>query len=60
MAPDPASGSDVWRGEIPGHAPARDVTYFMRAACADGRSAFHPAAKLTQPWQYQVLGADVE
>lgn len=50
---------DAWRGVIPGNAPAAAVTYYVRVGFADGRSAFHPAANLAQPWRYAVLGADL-
>lgn len=55
LAPD----GDAWVGAIPAQAPGRAVTYYARAAFADGRAAFHPPANLTQPWGYSVAVPDL-
>ncbi|RIL09812.1 hypothetical protein DCC79_09935 [bacterium] len=54
-----AADGDAWVGTLPGQAPGRAVTYYARVAFADGRSAFHPAANLTQPWRYTVASPDL-
>jgi len=49
----------TWEGTIPAMTPGSDVAYYIRAAFADGRSAFHPPANLTRPWRYTVAGPDL-
>lgn len=45
---------DIWSGEIPPQPASAKVTYYARAAFADGRAAFHPAGNLLDPWSYRV------
>lgn len=52
-------GSGRWTAEIPSQPAGRDVSYFLRAAVADGRSAFFPAANLTRPFHYRVQGVSL-
>ena len=48
-----------WAAELPGRPARTRVTYYLRAAFADGRSAFHPESNWIQPYRYRVAGPDL-
>lgn len=49
----------AWTAAIPAQRANRAVTYFLRAATADGRAAFFPAANQTEPYRYDVVGVEL-
>lgn len=53
-----AAGADgrQWTATLPGQAGGARLELYARAAFADGRAAFHPAANLTAPWRLTVGG----
>jgi len=49
----------AWTVALPAERAGRSVTYAFRAAGADGRASFFPAANQTAPYRYDVLGVDL-
>ncbi len=45
-----------WTATLPGQAAGAFIAMYARAAFSDGRSAFYPAANLTEPWHLTVGG----
>ncbi len=54
-----ARDGQTWTGTIPFQPASAKVTYYARAAFADGRAAFHPAGNLLDPWSYRVQAPDL-
>jgi len=52
-------GAGAWSAEIPKSERGATVVYYVRVAFGDGRSEFHPALNQTQPWNYEVIGAEL-
>lgn len=49
-----AREGDTWSAVIPPQSASAKVSYYARTEFADGRSAFHPAGNLLDPWSYRV------
>ncbi len=47
-------GAEGWTADLPALPAGARVAYYVHAAFADGRTAFHPEANWTQPWDYRV------
>ncbi len=55
-----ARGDDgSWAATVPAQRAGRRVSYALRAAAADGRAAFFPAANQTAPYHYEVAGVEL-
>lgn len=50
---------DGWTAELPARPALTRVSYYLRAAFADGRSAFHPPSNWVQPYRYRVAAPDL-
>lgn len=57
--PMATDGSGGWSAVIPSQPAGRDVSFFFRAAAADGRAAFFPPANVTRPFHYRVAGVSL-
>lgn len=51
-----AGPDGLWQFQLPGQAAGAQLRFYARLAFADGRSAFHPEANLTQAWRLEVGG----
>ena len=51
-----AGPNGLWTGEFPALERGDDVSYYVRAAFADGRSAFFPASNQLDAWEFKVIG----
>lgn len=52
-------GDGAWTATVPAQRAGRRVAYALRAATADGRAAFFPAANQTAPYRYDVAGVEL-
>jgi hypothetical protein len=54
-----ADENGVWRTQIEPIGHRAEVTWYLRAALADGRSAFFPANNSGEPYTFEVSGIDL-